>query len=167
MTHTAPHTTPHAPTSPTLSVGDRAPAFELVGDDGQTHRLSDFAGRTVVLYFYPKDNTPGCTQEACDFRDSHAAFAHKGAVILGVSPDTAASHQKFKAKHSLPFTLLADPGATVAARYGAWGEKNMYGKKMMGIIRSTFVIAPDGTLRSILRKVSVKGHADALLTALP
>jgi peroxiredoxin Q/BCP len=123
-------------------------------------------GRTVVLYFYPKDNTPGCTQESCDFRDHSAAYADKNAVILGISPDSVASHQKFKAKFSLPFLLLADPGAVVAARYGAWGEKNMYGKKSMGLIRSTFVIGGDGRLTAVYRKVSVTGHVDKVLAGL-
>jgi peroxiredoxin Q/BCP len=148
------------------AVGQAAPEFELHGDDGKLHRLSEFRGRTVVLYFYPKDNTPGCTQESCDFRDHSAAYADKNAVILGISPDSVASHQKFKAKFSLPFLLLADPGAVVAARYGAWGEKNMYGKKSMGLIRSTFVIGGDGRLTAVYRKVSVTGHVDKVLAGL-
>jgi peroxiredoxin Q/BCP len=148
------------------TVGQAAPEFELHGDDGKLHRLSEFRGRTVVLYFYPKDNTPGCTQESCDFRDHSAAYADKNAVILGISPDSVASHQKFKAKFSLPFLLLADPGAVVAARYGAWGEKNMYGKKSMGLIRSTFVIGGDGRLTAVYRKVSVTGHVDKVLAGL-
>ena len=158
--------TENAPTAPAPAVGQAAPEFELHGDDGKLHRLSEFRGRTVVLYFYPKDNTPGCTQESCDFRDHSAAYADKNAVILGISPDSVASHQKFKAKFSLPFLLLADPGAVVAARYGAWGEKNMYGKKSMGLIRSTFVIGGDGRLTAIYRKVSVTGHVDKVLAGL-
>lgn len=141
-----------------LQAGDPAPDFELVGDDDKTHRLADFRGRCVVLYFYPKDDTPGCTQEACDFRDHLPAFG--SAVILGVSPDSVASHKKFKQKYALPFTLLADPGAEVAQRYGAFGEKNLYGKKSVGIIRSTFVIDATGRLSAVYGKVSVKGHVE-------
>ncbi len=149
-----------------LVVGQPAPEFELYGDDGKLHRLSELRGRNVVLYFYPKDNTPGCTQESCDFRDHSASYADKNTVILGVSPDSVASHQKFKEKFSLPFLLLADPGAQVAARYGAWGEKNMYGKKSMGLIRSTFVIGKDGRLQAAYRKVKVAGHVQKVLASL-
>ncbi len=158
--------TTSAPSPAVASVGQPAPEFELQGDDGATHRLRDFRGRTVVLYFYPKDNTPGCTQESCDFRDQQAAYAGKNAIIIGVSPDSVASHQKFKSKFGLPFLLLADPGAALAQRYGAWGEKNMYGKKSMGLIRSTFVIGPDGTLLGAYRKVSVTGHVEKVLASL-
>ena len=150
----------------TLSVGQPAPDFSLLGDDDKEHRLADYRGRSVVLYFYPRDATPGCTQEACDFRDLHGGLAGKGAVILGVSPDTVASHRKFKEKQGLPFLLLSDPGAKLATAYGAYGEKMMYGKKMQGIIRSTFVIGPDGRLAAIYPKVSVKGHAAAVMAAL-
>jgi peroxiredoxin Q/BCP len=158
--------TAEATSSTTATVGKPAPDFELQGDDGATHRLRDFRGRTVVLYFYPKDNTPGCTQESCDFRDQQAAYGQRNAVIIGVSPDSVASHQKFKSKFSLPFLLLADPGAAVAQRFGAWGEKNMYGKKSMGLIRSTFVIGPDGTLLAAYRKVTVAGHVGKVLSVL-
>jgi len=143
-----------------VAVGDPAPDFDLVGDDGKRHRLADYRGKRVILYFYPKDNTPGCTQEACDFRDHSAELGKAGAVVLGVSPDSAASHQKFKEKFALPFTLLVDEGSKLAAQYGAYGEKNMYGKKSMGIIRSTFIIEADGTLGTIYPRVSVKGHVD-------
>jgi peroxiredoxin Q/BCP len=147
-----------------LNVGDPAPDFALVGDDNQTHRLLDYRGRRVVLYFYPKDNTPGCTQEACDFRDRLPDLGK--AVVLGVSPDSVASHQRFKAKFGLPFTLLADPGAEVAQRYGAYGEKSMYGKTLVGIIRSTFVIDENGRLAAVYPKVSVKGHVDAVVSVV-
>ena len=144
----------------------RAPDFSLVGDDGKTYTLAYFAGRTLILYFYPKDSTPGCTQQACDFRDHLPGLTRSGAVVVGVSPDSVASHQRFKQKFSLPFLLLADPGATVAAQYGAYGEKNMYGKKMQGILRTTFVISPHGDLVQIHRRVSVKGHVDKLAQSL-
>ena len=160
MTHTA------TPEKLPLNVGDPAPDFSLVGDDDKTHRLADYRGRRVVLYFYPRDNTPGCTQQACDFRDRLPDLGTT--VVLGVSPDTVASHQKFKQKFGLPFTLLADPGATLAQRYGAWGEKSLYGKKSVGIIRSTFVIDEQGRLSAVYGKVSVKGHVDkvaAVVTA--
>jgi peroxiredoxin Q/BCP len=147
-----------------LQVGDPAPDFALVGDDGNTHRLADYRGRRVVLYFYPRDNTPGCTQQACDFRDQLPQLGK--AVVLGVSPDTVASHQKFKAKFSLPFTLLADPAATLAQRYGAWGEKSLYGKKSLGIIRSTFVIDENGRLSAVYGKVSVKGHVEKVVAVV-
>jgi peroxiredoxin Q/BCP len=148
-----------------LSVGAEAPAFELLGDDDKLHTLREFAGQRVVLYFYPKDSTPGCTQEACDFRDSMAALKGRG-LVIGVSPDSVESHRKFKAKYELPFLLLSDPGATLAQRYGAWGEKNMYGKKSTGLIRSTFVIGPTGRIESIYRRVSVKGHVQKVLDKL-
>lgn len=146
-----------------LSAGDKAPDFDLLGDDGKRHSLADFRGKRLVLYFYPKDDTPGCTQEACDFRDSGPALSGGNMVVVGVSPDSIESHKKFKTKYSLPFLLLADPGAELAQRYGAYGEKNMYGKKSMGIIRSTFVIGPTGELESIYRRVSVKGHVAKLI----
>ena len=144
-----------------LTIGAPAPGFDLLGDDGARHTLDEFRGRRVVLYFYPRDNTPGCTQEACDFRDRHGDL--KKAVIIGVSPDSVESHRKFKQKFELPFLLLADPEAQLAQRYGAWGEKNNYGKKSVGLIRSTFVIGPDGKLEAVYGKVAVKGHVDKVL----
>ncbi|HRI52032.1 MAG TPA: peroxiredoxin [Pseudomonadota bacterium] len=161
-----PNTTADTATKLTLSVGQPAPDFTLIGDDDQTHRLADYRGRRVVLYFYPRDNTPGCTQEACDFRDRLPTLG--SAVVLGVSPDSVASHKKFKQKYHLPFTLLADPGAEVAQRYGAFGEKTLYGKKSLGIIRSTFIIDEQGRLSAVYGKVSVKGHVEqvaAVVTA--
>src|SRR5215475_5620940 len=149
-----------------LAPGDKAPAFALEGDDGKTHTLSDFAGKTLILYFYPKDNTPGCTTEACDFRDESAALAKKKAVVVGVSPDSVASHGKFRDKHELNFLLLADPDHKVAEAYGAWGDKVLYGKKFKGIIRSTFVIDEKGRVVSAQYKVSAKGHAAAVLETL-
>lgn len=120
--------------------------------------LADYSGRTVVLYFYPKDDTPGCTKEACSFRDEEAAWKKKGVVVLGVSPDSPAAHAKFIQKHRLPFDLLADENHSVAEAYGVWVEKSMYGKKFMGVERSTFVIGPDGVLQAVLRKVKPEGH---------
>lgn len=151
-----------------LKVGAPAPGFDLLGDDGARHTLDEFRGRRVILYFYPRDNTPGCTQEACDFRDRHDDLdkAPVGAVVIGVSPDTVESHRKFKQKFELPFLLLADPEAQLAQRYGAWGEKNNYGKKSMGLIRSTFVIGPDGKLEAVYGKVAVKGHVDKVLSGI-
>ena len=146
-----------------VEVGKKAPAFSLPASDGSTVKLDDLKGKTVVLYFYPKDDTPGCTKEACDFRDSVKKFTRKDAVVLGVSPDSLKSHDKFIDKFDLPFLLLADEDHAVAEKYGAWAEKSMYGKKYMGIERSTFVIGPDGRLKDIIRKVSVSGHAQALL----
>ncbi len=146
-----------------LKAGDKAPDFQALTDAGDTVSLKDFRGKKVILYFYPKDNTPGCTQEACDFRDSMAGFDKKGAVVLGVSPDGVASHQKFKAKFELPFPLLADEDHKIAEAYGAWGEKSMYGRKFMGIIRSTFLIDEKGKIAAAFEKVKVGGHVDELL----
>ena len=146
--------------------GDKAPDFTATTDAGETVELKDFRGKKVVLYFYPKDNTPGCTQEACDFRDSITKFRRKGAVVLGVSPDSVKSHEKFKAKFDLPFPLLADEDHAIAEAYGAWQEKSMYGKKYMGIVRSTFVINENGKIAEVHEKVKVKGHVDQLLGAV-
>ena len=134
-----------------VSEGDAAPDFELTSDGGETVRLSDLRGRPVVLYFYPRDDTPGCTKEACGFRDAYDAFAERDAVILGVSPDTEASHVRFKEKYDLPFVLLADPEKEAAHAYGVWGERKLYGKTSFGINRSTFLIGPDGTIRYVSR----------------
>src|SRR5206468_4691337 len=129
-----------------VSEGNPAPDFELATDTGERVKLSDFRGRPVVLYFYPKDDTPGCTTQACGFRDSYAEFEQRGAVVLGVSPDDEASHVRFKEKYSLPFTLLADPDHKAAEAYGVWGERNFAGRKYLGITRSTFVIDADGNV---------------------
>lgn len=148
-----------------LSVGDAAPDFSLQDDEGATRSLADFQGKTLVLYFYPRDNTPGCTTEAQNFRDLHSEFAERGAVIVGVSPDSVSSHQRFKAKQELPFTLLSDPEHQLMEACGAWGEKVLYGKKSVGVIRSTVVIGPDGAVKSVFPRVKVKGHADRVLDA--
>jgi peroxiredoxin Q/BCP len=147
--------------------GAPAPDFTLVSDAGEDVTLSRFRGRPVVLYFYPRDFTAGCTAEACSFRDDYEAYEERGAVILGVSPDTVAAHGRFKDKHALPFTLLADPDHKVAEQYGAWGEKVLYGKKSIGLIRSTFVIDPEGKIARVISPVRVQGHSEAVLAALP
>ena len=147
--------------------GSQAPDFELKSDTGETVKLSQFRGRPVVLYFYPRDDTPGCTKEACAFRDSYDDYLARDAVILGVSRDGEESHQKFKSKYDLPFTLLSDPDHEVAEAYGVWAEKSMYGRKSMGIVRSTFVIAPDGTVTRTMRGIKVPRHSDKVLEALP
>lgn len=148
------------------TVGSKAPAFTLPDDAGRTVSLRDLLGRKVVLYFYPKDDTSGCTTQACEFRDNWRAVQRAGAVVLGVSPDDVASHQKFKAKHDLPFPLLADEDHTVAERYGVWGEKSMYGRKYFGILRTTFLIDETGRVRRIFERVKPKGHAAEVLAAL-
>jgi peroxiredoxin Q/BCP len=149
-----------------IEEGNKAPDFTLPTHDGTKLKLSSLRGAAVVLYFYPKDDTPGCTREACGFRDSKAKFAKHGAVVLGVSPDSPASHEKFRAKYKLPFTLLADEGHKVAEKYGAWREKNMYGKKSMGIARSTFVIDAAGTVAKVFKAVKVDGHDEQVLEVL-
>jgi thioredoxin-dependent peroxiredoxin len=146
--------------------GDKAPAFTLNDKEGKAVSLSDFKGRFVVLYFYPKDDTPGCTVEACSFRDAFDRIEGLDAVVLGVSPDDAASHRKFATKYGLPFTLLSDPEHAVAEAYGAWGEKSNYGKKYFGILRSTFVIGPDGSVRRTFAKVKPEGHSQEVYEAL-
>ena len=137
-----------------LQVGDPAPDFELPGDGGQTVKLSDFRGKRIVLYFYPKDDTPGCATQACGFRDAYPQIEEQNAVVLGISPDGVKSHQKFKTKHNLPFILLADEDHAVAEAYGVWGKKSMYGREYMGIIRSHFVIDEKGKLADIQVEVS-------------
>ncbi|MDE0435215.1 MAG: thioredoxin-dependent thiol peroxidase [Bryobacterales bacterium] len=149
-----------------VKVGDRAPDFTGVTDTGEKIELKDLQGKTVVLYFYPRDNTPGCTIEACGFRDSHAAFEEKGAVILGVSPDSVKSHAKFKTRFKLPFPLIADDDHKIAEQYGAWQEKSMYGRKYMGIVRSTFVIDPQGKVAEVYEKVKVRGHVQDVLSKI-
>ena len=149
-----------------LRAGDKAPDFAGTNDQGEKVALRDFRGKKVVLYFYPRDNTPGCTREACDFRESMSRLTEKGAVVLGVSPDSVSSHRKFKARFSLPFSLLSDPDHRIAEAYGAWQEKSMYGRKYMGIVRSTFVIDESGAIAEVCGKVRVKGHVDAVVESL-
>jgi len=146
--------------------GQKAPDFTLAADDGSKVKLSAQKGHPVVLYFYPKDDTPGCTREACAFRDQHQELKKRGARIFGVSPDTVASHVKFRDKFELNFPLLADPDHAVAEKYGAWREKTLYGKKSLGIQRSTYLIGPDGRVVRVWKKVNVDGHDEAVLAAL-
>jgi peroxiredoxin Q/BCP len=153
-------------TSGWIEEGATAPDFTLQSDAGEEVRLSALRGKPVVLYFYPKDDTPGCTKEACAFRDRSSDLREKGAAVLGVSPDDVASHGKFRDKYSLNFPLLADTGHRVAEIYGAWREKNLYGKTSMGVQRSTFLIDAAGTVRKVWKKVNVDGHDEQVLTAL-
>jgi thioredoxin-dependent peroxiredoxin len=146
--------------------GKDAPDFELTSDSGERVRLSQFRGQPVVLYFYPKDDTPGCTTQACAIRDNYDDFEERGAVVLGVSPDDETSHVKFKQKHGLPFTLLADPEHEVSEQYGVWGERKYMGKTYMGVERSTFLIDPEGRVAKIMRRVKPDTHAELVLDAL-
>ena len=147
-------------------LGQMAPDFELSSDDGASVRLSGLRGRPVVLYFYPKDDTPGCTRQACGIRDAYADFKKAGAIVFGVSPDGADSHGKFKSKYEIPFTLLADTEHKVAEAYGAWGEKKNYGKTYFGILRTTFLIGPDGNVAKVFKSVKPDTHAEKVLAAL-
>ena len=146
--------------------GKPAPDFELTSDSGESVALASLRGKPVVLYFYPKDDTPGCTAQACGIRDAWGEFERAGAVVLGVSPDGEASHAKFKEKYGLPFPLLADPDHRVSEAYGVWGEKKLYGKTYMGVERSTFVIDADGNVAKVMRKVKPVTHADDVLAVL-
>jgi peroxiredoxin Q/BCP len=150
----------------TVTEGEAAPDFTLPASGGGEVALHDLRGKNVILYFYPADDTSGCTKEACQFRDLFPNFSGADAVILGVSPDDVSSHDKFAAKYSLPFTLLADPDHEVATAYGVWSQKSNFGKKYMGIVRSTFLIDPDGKLKRIWRSVKVDDHANQVLKAL-
>lgn len=149
-----------------LKEGDPAPEISLHTDSGEPFRLSSLRGKNVVLYFYPKADTPGCTKEACAFRDSSPRFSKADTVIVGVSPDLSTSQAKFKSKFDLPFTLLADVDHQAAEAYGVWKEKNMYGKKHMGVERTTFILGPDGKIKRIFPKVKVEGHAEEVLAAV-
>lgn len=147
-------------------IGSKAPQFTLESQDGSKVNLKDFLGKKVVLYFYPKDDTPGCTREACSFTDNFAEFKKQGAVVLGVSADSVDSHKKFEKKHNLSITLLSDPKKEVINKYGVWKEKNMYGRKSMGIERTTFLIDANGKIAKIFPKVKVDGHTDKVLEEL-
>ena len=148
-----------------ISAGIPAPDFELVDDQNQTRRLADFRGQRVVLYFYPKDDTPGCTKEACNFRDDYSAYQQAGITILGISPDSVESHQKFKVKFQLPFALLADEGHKVCDAYGTWGPKKFMGKAYEGVLRTTFLIGPDGMIVRVFENVRPAEHSAEVLAA--
>ncbi len=148
-----------------LTEGTKAPAFSGKDQDGNTVKLADLKGQKVVLYFYPEDMTPTCTDQACNLRDNYAALKKAGFAVLGVSPDEEAKHKKFEAKHSLPFTLLADPKHAIIEKYGVWGEKQMYGRKYMGLLRTTFVIDEKGVIRKIFLKPKSKQHSEEILSA--
>jgi len=150
----------------TLTAGDKAPDFTAKDQNGNTVSLSDFKGKTVILYFYPKDDTPGCTAEACDFRDSYQSLLGKGFEVIGVSTDDEKSHKKFITKHNLPFPLIADTDHSVVEAYGVWAEKNMYGKKYMGTVRTTFIIDPDGNIKNVIDKVDTKASSQQVLDLL-
>lgn len=147
-----------------LKVGDKIPAFSVVDQDGKIITDKDLLGRKIVLYFYPKDNTSGCTAQACNLRDNLPALQERGYTIYGVSRDSVASHVNFRSKHELPFDLLSDPSTTMLQAFDAWGEKKMYGKTVVGAIRKTFLIAPDGTIERIIERVDTKNHAEQILT---
>jgi len=149
-----------------LYTGTTAPDFTLLDEAGTPHRLSDYRGRPLVLYFYPKDDTPGCTTEACSFRDGYNAYQQAGVTILGVSPDTPKKHANFKEKYHLPFTLLADEGHKICELYGVWGRKKFMGREYDGVFRTTFVIAPDGTIAKVFENVKPEGHSSEVLAAL-
>ncbi len=149
-----------------LKSGDKAPDFSLQSDTGEKINLKDLKGKKVILYFYPKDNTSGCTKEACDFRDSIKTFNKKNAVIIGVSRDSTESHRKFKSKYELPFTLLSDESADILKKYGVWKEKSMYGRKYMGIERTTFIINEKGEIERIYNKVKVNGHIEEIIKTI-
>ena len=157
---------PSPNTQPAPIQGAVAPDFSLAGTDGKTHRLSDYRGRNVILYFYPKDDTPGCTREAIAFEGAAKELAGKNAVVLGVSKDSLASHARFQQKYGLSFVLLSDPDLSVHAAYGAYGEKVMYGQKTLGVIRSTYVIGPDRRIKKAFPKVKVDGHDQQVLVCL-
>ena len=150
----------------TLEAGDRAPAFTLQDQDGNRHRLSEYRGQTVVLYFYPRDETPGCTKQACNFRDHYGEIQGQGAIVLGVSTDDAETHRKFRAHHELPFPLLVDTDAKVSTKYGSWGEKVLYGRKGIGMTRSTFIIGPDGRLARVWKRAKAADNGEVVLRAL-
>jgi peroxiredoxin Q/BCP len=149
-----------------LQPGDMAPDFTALDDSGRELRLKDLRGRKVVLYFYPKDDTPGCTQEACDFRDLEAQFEAQGVAVVGVSVDSVSSHARFKARHRLPFRLVSDGDHRIAEAYGVWKEKSMYGRKYWGVERTTFLLDEQGRIAGVYEKVKVNGHAAALLAAV-
>ena len=149
-----------------LKEGSQAPIFDLQDSLGQSHTLADYEGQTIVIYFYPKDDTPGCTKEACSFRDDYASFKDAGVEIIGISPDTVASHLKFSNKYDLPFILLADPDHEVCEAYQVWGKKKSYGREYEGVFRTTFVIGPDGRIKRVFENVKPSEHSQEVLSAV-
>ncbi len=149
-----------------LNKGDLAPGFKAVSQNGESVSLADFKGKKLILYFYPKDNTPGCTNEACNFRDNYNFWLSKGYAVVGVSPDSVASHQKFIAKYDLPFPLLSDPEKAIIKAYGAWGHKKLYGREYEGLIRSTFVVDEEGKVEEVFSKVKTKEHTEQIVKKL-
>jgi len=149
-----------------LSENSVAPSFSLLDETGKEHKLSDYLGQSLVLYFYPKDDTPGCTTEACEFRDDYKEYEKAGVKILGISPDSVKSHAKFKAKYELPFTILADEDHQVCEAYGVWGLKEMMGREYNGVFRTTFLIGPDGKVKKVFENVKPKGHSQEVLAVL-
>ena len=149
-----------------ISAGIKAPDFHLLDETGSERKLSDYFGKPIVLYFYPKDDTPGCTTEACNFRDDYTSYQQAGVVILGVSPDTVTKHAKFKDKHDLPFTLLADSDHQVCEMYGVWGPKKFMGREYYGVLRTTYLIGPDGTILKVFENVKPADHSTEVLQAL-
>ena len=149
-----------------LQEGEKAPAFKANDQNGKSISLKDFKGKKVVLYFYPEDDTPTCTTEACNLRDNYASLQKAGLIVIGVSPDDEKKHKKFEEKYKLPFTLLADPDKKIIEQYGVWGEKNMYGKKYMGLVRTTFLIDEKGFLKKIFKKPKSKIHSEEIIKAL-
>ena len=150
----------------TITAGEPAPEFTLADEEGRMHSLSDYSGKPVVLYFYPKDDTPGCTKEACGFRDDYSTYEEAGVVVLGVSPDTSKSHAKFKTRYELPFTLLADPDHDVLKLYGVWGLKKSFGREYEGVFRTTFLIGEDGNILKVFKKVKPAVHSAEILSVL-
>jgi peroxiredoxin Q/BCP len=149
-----------------LVEGNKAPEFELRDSEGKTHKLTDYAGQTIVIYFYPKDDTPGCTKEACSFRDSYQDFLDAGIEVIGISPDTEKSHLKFRRKYDLPFVLLADPDHAVCALYGVWGVKKNYSREYEGVFRTTFIINPQGMVKRVFKNVKPSDHSQEVLKAV-
>ncbi len=147
-------------------IGDKAPEFKGIDENENTISLSDFKGKNLILYFYPKDNTPGCTNEACNLRDNYAMWIEKGYEVIGISPDSVQSHQKFKTKHELPFRLISDPDKVIIKEYGAWGPKKLYGREYEGLLRSTFVIDKKGIIVTIFEKVKTKDHTNQILKTI-
>jgi peroxiredoxin Q/BCP len=149
-----------------LSVGEKAPEFELMDNEGHPQKLSDYRGQTIVVYFYPRDDTPGCTKEACSFRDSYGEFRRAGVEVIGISPDSEKSHTKFIEKYELPFTLLSDPDHKVCEAFGVWGTKKMAGREYEGVYRTTFIIGPDGVIKEVFENVKPADHSQEVLAAV-